>query len=141
MSDSDQLTELILEVFPALIKCVHKTVSDSVNGEFSIPQLRILKHISAGVDTAAELAEIQDVSIPAVSKMLDILHERGLVARNYRDGNRKQIFLALTPVGAEMFGRARFAARMEIGKRLTGMSEGECANLTRALNDLKKICL
>ncbi|MGZ3688970.1 MAG: hypothetical protein ACXVBW_11750, partial [Bdellovibrionota bacterium] len=57
-------------------------------------------------------------SLPAISKMVDGLVEKGWIIRTFREGNRKQIFLKLTPQGRARYLKFRAAAQKAIAARL-----------------------
>lgn len=57
-----------------------------------------------GVDTPAELCRSLALDSGAMTRMLDRLEQKGLLARQRSDVDRRQVRLVLTPEGTELVG-------------------------------------
>src|SRR5690242_809645 len=97
---------------------IREEIRSSSHSEFTVPQLRIMDQLVRGLSTAAELAEYQGVSLAAISKMVDGLVERGLVVRQFKSGNRKQIFLFPSTKGKKLYLTFRSLAQRNISLEL-----------------------
>lgn len=84
----------------------------------------------------ADIADDLGVSPPAVTKMADVLAERGLVSREAAAGDRRRLRLALTREGREVVRQARKALEARVGERLAGLSAAEAAEVARGLQVL-----
>lgn len=138
-----ELAERLLDTIPAVMKLLHREMRGSSGTEsgpgFSLPQLRLMAHVKRGAATATELADLQGVSLAAISKLIETMVKKGLLRREYRDGNRKQIFLKLTDRGLAALAEIRSAARTGLLRhveRLPGMSKNALASGLGALSDL-----
>ncbi len=108
----------------------------SAKPEMTVPQHRILAHILGGAQTAAELAELQGVSLPAISKMVEFLVERGYLKREFRSGNRKQVFLHLTPQGRARYQKTRDLAQERLAPTLAQATAQEREVIIKGLQTL-----
>jgi DNA-binding MarR family transcriptional regulator len=104
----------------------------------SMAQFRLLHMVHR--DPERSLADIADdlgVSAPAVTKMLDVLVERGLVRRNASENDRRRVDLALTPDGRDVMRQVRKALEARVAERLAGLAPTEAAALAEALAVLR----
>ena len=67
--------------------------------QFTVPQYRILVHLLDGPLNNGQLAEIQGVSVAAMSRMVDGLVKRDLLKRIEASTDRRQTYLGLTNLG------------------------------------------
>ncbi len=135
-SESD-VAALIFDVVPGVMRGLRRLMRASAQSELSIPQWRVLAHVNRGVSTAADLAELQGVSLAAICKMVDALESRGLIERGHREGNRKQLFIGLSPEGRTLFHRTRKAAERVIVSELAGSTDQERKKIEDGLLLLK----
>lgn len=117
-----EIAALIFDVIPGVMRVLRRVLRASASLDLTIPQWRVLAHVNRGAATAAELAELQGVSMVAICKMLDGLVTRGLLGREHRDGNRKQLFLSLTPAGRALYLKTRREAQRVISDELARTS-------------------
>jgi DNA-binding MarR family transcriptional regulator len=136
-SDSE-IAELILDVVPGTMRVIRRLLREAAKGELTVPQLRILAHVSRNVTTAAELAELQGVSPAAISKMVDALANRGLLLRTRKEGDRKQIFLQLSPKGKSVYAKSRRAARDQIASLISQLKGEDKAQIQAGLEALRE---
>jgi DNA-binding MarR family transcriptional regulator len=90
-------------------------VLERAAGDLTLAQYRVLALISAGDERATLLAGRLAITKPTVSAVVDGLAERGYLAREPVDGDRRAIRLVLTGAGAEALETAEtaMAARLE----------------------------
>src|SRR5690625_2777407 len=77
----------------------------------SYRQMRILKHVKAGVDSGAELGRIFGISAPAVSETIEALVRKGLLRREPHASDRRAVKLVLTAEGITIYQRAEAIER------------------------------
>ncbi|MCA1811897.1 MAG: MarR family transcriptional regulator [Halobacteriales archaeon] len=109
-------------------------------GDLSMPQFRFLNLLAKETDRGlGDIAEDLGVSPPALSKLVDGLVERGLVARSADASDRRRLSLATTPSGAKLV--AGFRAQLEEGlaQRLAALPARSQASIVAALRDLQPI--
>jgi DNA-binding MarR family transcriptional regulator len=109
-------------------------------GDLSIPQFRFLSILAKEPDRSlGDIAEELGVSPPSLSKLVDGLVERGLVARTSDAADRRRLSLAITPSGGKLV--AGFRAQLEEGlaPRLAALPARTQATLAAALRDLQAV--
>ncbi|MGH8959473.1 MAG: MarR family winged helix-turn-helix transcriptional regulator [Acidimicrobiia bacterium] len=89
--------------------------------------------------TGSELAEALGVSRPAITRMVVILEEAGLVKKldNALDG--RSVVVRLTPAGRRVVNKARANRVRAMASRLRGRSERELAQLAQGLRILEEM--
>ncbi len=78
-------------------------------GDLTLAQYRVLALVSAGDERASLLAGRLAITKPSVSAVVDGLVERGCLAREPVDGDRRAIRLCITPAGATALQTAESA--------------------------------
>ena len=95
----------------------------------SVEQFHILRHIRRGSGSVSELAEVRQISRPAISQAVDVLVDKGLILRSQSDTDRRYIRLELTPDGDRLLNAifeknrawmARQNGRTQRGRKRTG---------------------
>lgn len=99
----------------------------------------VLARLDAASRTAAELAAIERVSPPSMSKSVGVLVERGFVRRDADPDDGRQSILSLTPDGEDFLARQRQARDDWMTERLEGLTEEERAVLERATVLLNRV--
>jgi DNA-binding MarR family transcriptional regulator len=88
--------------------------------------------VFGGPQPVTTLARAEQVSPPAVTKMVDALVAAGLVRRERSATDRRVVLVAATPAGRRLIERGR-AARVEaVAALLDGSSAADLAALRRA---------
>ncbi len=105
--------------------------------EISVEQFHVLRHISKGVCSVSDLAEVKQISRSAISQAVDILVARELVARRPDDADRRCITLELTPAGVEMLRAISQANRAWMAEKLAGLDEAALQSSLNALETLQ----
>jgi DNA-binding MarR family transcriptional regulator len=88
--------------------------------------------VFAGPQPVGRLARLEQVSSPAITKMVTALEEAGLVAREHATDDRRSVLVSATPAGRRLMDRGRAARIRELARILDGLSERDQATLRRA---------
>lgn len=88
----------------------------------SLAQFRILELVSRGTERSTHIATRLATSKPAVTMVVDGLVAAGLMTRGSREGDRRVVVLALTPLGEEALAKAERAYRDRIEPLLSEIS-------------------
>jgi DNA-binding MarR family transcriptional regulator len=90
-------------------------VMERAAGDLTLAQYRVLALVSAGDERATLLAGRLAITKPSVSAVVDGLAERGYLAREPVDGDRRAVRLCLTRAGAHALAAAEgaMAERLE----------------------------
>lgn len=107
--------------------------------DITIEQFHILRHIRKGITSASELAEVKQISRPAISQAVELLVGKGLIARQTNVEDRRYIQLALTPDGSDLLDGIFLENRAWMLEKLAPLSEEELDRLTAAMETLKRV--
>ena len=110
---------MITEVIPSLMQAMRQEIRGYVKDEISVPQFRVLARLSAKPANNGELADWVGVSLPAMSRMVDLLFKRGLVERNVPSSDRRQVNISLTSKGERFHQQAKVAGRKIFERKLS----------------------
>ncbi|NPV70127.1 MAG: MarR family transcriptional regulator [Firmicutes bacterium] len=140
MFDPRDCARQIMEVVPAAMRSIRAEMRRQCENQLSVPQFRTMAylHRQPGASLAA-VAEHIGVTPPAMSRMVDRLVERGLVARQSHPDSRRQLTLALTPHGAAMFEAARARTHDRIAGMLGTLAAEDLASIESALTLLARV--
>ena len=134
MANDQALAKLLLEVVPHTMHGIRREMRELAKNELTVAQLRTLAHLHNGLNTTSDIAEYLGVSMPAMSKMIDILSLRGLVTRETNPEDRRHIHLTLTSAGTKVFLNVRKASQHRVSeqiKNLTGKRKRNLASRSR----------
>ena len=102
----------------------------------SYRQMRILKHVNAGVTSATEMGRIFGVTAPAISETLESLVKKKLLVRKAHETDRRVVKLALTKKGEQLNARAEEAERTLAAEVLAPLSSKEIRTLQKLVTKL-----
>ena len=80
------------------------------------------------------LAELEQVSAPAITKMVSALELAGLARRERSETDRRVVLVSATPVGKRLLERGRAARVRAIAALLGDATEAELQTLRAASN-------
>jgi DNA-binding MarR family transcriptional regulator len=109
-------------------------VLERAAGDLTLAQYRVLAMVSAGDERASLLAGRLAITKPSVSAVVDGLVERGYLAREPVDGDRRAIRLRITTEGT----KALEAAEAAMAERLEPLVEA-LGDQARFVEDLDQI--
>lgn len=109
-------------------------------GDLTITQLSALTSLDmAGALTPRELADVERVQPPTMTKIVAKLEDRGLVQRSPHPTDGRQVILAATEAGRAVMAEHRRARDAWLSKRLAGLTAEEREVLRRAADILHRI--
>src|SRR5829696_519962 len=92
-------------------------------GEITVTQVSALQTLdAAGALSPRELAEVERVQPPTMTKIVAKLEERGLVLRTPHPSDRRQVVLAPSPLGRALTAEYRRARDEWLAGRLAGLT-------------------
>jgi DNA-binding MarR family transcriptional regulator len=100
----------------------------------TLAQYLVLEAIAEGQAVGVELARRAAVSQAAVSQLLAVLEDAGLVTRARHGDDRRRFVLALTDRGGRVLRSARSELRRELSALLDGLPPHEADALARSLD-------
>ncbi len=137
---SEATIDRFWETVPPVWNRIRGTVRGIASGRhgLGVEQFHVLRHLRAGVSSVSALAEARQISPPAVSQAVDILVERGLVARSRDEEDRRCVRLELTPRGNRLLAGIFARNRLWMKERLAGLDTADHECIRRALGLLGK---
>ncbi|MGY0005785.1 MarR family winged helix-turn-helix transcriptional regulator [Micromonospora sp. I033] len=109
-------------------------------GDLTVTQLSALTSLKlAGALTPRELADIERVQPPTMTKIVAKLEERGLVQRTPHPTDGRQVILAATEGGRAVLDQFERARNEWLASRLAALTEEERDTLQRAAEILQGI--
>ena len=109
-------------------------------GDLTVTQLSALTSLNlAGALTPRELADVERVQPPTMTKIVAKLEERGLVQRTPHPTDGRQVILAATEGGRAVLDQSERARNEWLATRLAELTEDERETLRRAADILQGI--
>jgi DNA-binding MarR family transcriptional regulator len=92
-----------------IIARLARVLECNIAAGLTLPQYRVLGLLAGGDERATLLANRVAVAKPTLTSIVDSLHERGFVAREIPDGDRRAVRLSITAAGRVELRRAAAA--------------------------------
>lgn len=109
-------------------------------GDLTVAQLSTLTSLQVGgALTPSELADVERVQPPTMTKLVAKLEERGLVRRSPHPTDRRQVILSIAEPGQELLGQLERARNEWLTQRLAELDEEEREILRRAAEILYRV--
>ena len=109
------------------------------NFDISVEQFHILRFIRRGHGSVSELADVRNISRPAISQGVDALVNRGLVTRTQSKEDRRYVELELTPEGNDLLDSVFQDTRDWMKESLEQFSQEELDLAVHGMDVLKKM--
>ncbi len=101
--------------------------------DLTFSQYITLKKLAAGTAGVTDLARAAEVNPSAMTRLLDRLEAKGLVARSADPADRRALNIQLTDAGLAIWQDVNKCGERVRERAMTGMSEAEREQLTRLL--------
>jgi DNA-binding MarR family transcriptional regulator len=88
--------------------------------------------VFAGPQAVTKLAELEQVSAPAITKMVTALESAGLAKRKRSESDRRVVVVSATPAGRRLLERGRAARVKAIAVLLADANQAELQTLRAA---------
>ncbi len=135
--DSQRAARELLHVTMLVMRSVAAELRRS---DLAVPpaQLGTLMRLSGGPCTVSELARHQAVSLPTMSRSVDMLVRRRLLERWIDQGDRRQTLVRLTSEGTRVVTEARRRSEAHVARILADLSVEECGSVVAALDVVER---
>jgi len=98
----------LVEELPSILFAIKQNCDKQQSfDDLTLQQYRLLSCLENSSKSASELAQAFVISVPAVSRMSQLLVQRELVKKESSSADQRQIFLSLTPQGRALFRTCR----------------------------------
>jgi DNA-binding MarR family transcriptional regulator len=144
MPTADAPTELDTAALAARLRLsvtrLARQLRQTADTDLSPTQGSVLATISAhGPLTLGELAERERVASPTVTKVIGVLHDRGLVSKTTDPDDRRFVRVELTAEGAALLERNRARKNAWLARRLRELDADELERLLAATEVLEHL--
>jgi DNA-binding MarR family transcriptional regulator len=137
---SDDAARGLLDVVMLVMRTVAADMRKSPR-PLAPAQMGSLMRIAAGPCTMSDLARFQAVSLPTISKSVDMLVRRGWVERWIDKQDRRQTMARLTPSGKKMLAHIKERTERQVTRTLAPLSPAERVQLVATLNILRRVLI
>ena len=122
-----------------LLRVARRIRTSSVE-ELTPSQLAVLSTVERnGRITIGEIADIEHVKPPSVSKIVAALEHTGFVAREPDDRDRRCVFITATSAGMTYLESVRAAGRTWLASQLAELDDADVRELSAALPALERL--
>ena len=131
------LSENLLDTIPYSIRTIRKLISESLDGTFTLQQIRVLTLISEG-QGLTQIADTLQVSLAAVSKIVSSLSKKKIIIS--KEGvDRRTHVLTLTSQGKNSLEKIKKIVRSKLDIGIADLSKEEHAQLIKGLSILDEL--
>lgn len=133
----DELHRTANLVHSAAVRTLRSIRSVDVGMSLDGPRASLLSVlVFGGPRSVSGLAGIEQVSMPAITKMVTALESNGLVERRQSADDRRVVMVAATPAGKRLLQKGRAARVRAVGRLLADLSPAELRTVRRAAEHL-----
>lgn len=130
----------VLATVPVVMRAIRKEMRCHRPTDLSVPQFRAMGLIYRhGGISLSHVAEHMEITLPTVSRMVDLLVKRGFVVRETSADDRRRLMLRLTDEGSAAYEEADRRTRARLAEALKALSPAERHEVTRAMQALRRI--
>jgi DNA-binding MarR family transcriptional regulator len=124
----------------SLLRAARRLRSQRVNTSATLSQLSALATVwKSGPLSAGEIAAIEQVQPPSMTKILAALEQSGWIERSSHPDDRRQSIIAITPAGQELLAEETRARDEWLAKRLVELSTEDLRKLGAAIEVLDRL--
>ena len=117
-----------------------RQLRQTADSDLSPTQGSVLATISAhGPMSLGELAERERVASPTITKVIGVLHDRGLVSKTTDPEDRRFVRVELTAEGTGLLERSRARKNAWLARRLRELDPDELARIEAATEVLEHL--
>lgn len=136
MRKADPATSALLDVVNLVTQVVWTDLRRS-NESLELTQWATLRRIARGPCTMSELARHKGVSLPTISKSVEMLVRRGWVERWVDTTDRRQTLVRLTGRGRRLLSSCRRRVEDYLQERLSALPAAERHSLATSLQNVR----
>lgn len=119
---------------------VARQLRQTADSALSPTQASVLATVSAsGPMTLGELAEQERVASPTITKVIALLHEKGLVDKVIDADDRRYVRVSLTPSGEALLERTRARKNAWLARQLRHLPPDDLQRLAAATEVLERL--
>lgn len=137
----DQAIDRFWETVPPLWNFVRSHIRATATSRFDITveQFHVLRHVRRGIGSVSDLATAKNISRPAISQAVEVLVQKGLLARVQSEQDRRCWELSLTAAGNALLDSVFQETRSWMKERMGMLTAQELELMAKAMEVMKKM--
>jgi DNA-binding MarR family transcriptional regulator len=138
MATAEDCAQAVLDTVPVVMRSIRSELRSHRNQDLSVPQFRILLFINKNADASiSDVAEHIGLTLPTLSKMIDLLVARQWVTRVPCSEDRRRMQLGLTERGQAMLHEAQKSTRENLALCFAGLSPAQLDQVIQSMHLLQ----
>ncbi len=130
----------VLETVPPVMQFIRTEMRRHRSLNISVPQFRVLTFLERRPGgSLSDVAERVGLTLPAMSRLVDGLVDRGLLTREDSSADRRRMVLRITAAGRDLVRTAREGALTRLAEMLGSLSGDERSEVSRAMDILRPL--
>ncbi|MFI5283797.1 MAG: MarR family winged helix-turn-helix transcriptional regulator [Candidatus Dormibacterales bacterium] len=105
------------------------------DAELTLVQVRVLRRLARRRQALGQLGSELNVAPPSMTRLVDRLEERGLIARQRDDDDRRKVVATLTEKGRRLVGALPFLEGTAIRTAVDRMDAGDRERIAKAIGE------
>jgi len=139
MPTADETAELAGRLRLSITRLARQ-LRQTAESDLSPTQASVLATVSkAGPLTLGDLAELERVASPTITKVITLLHDKGLVEKITDPTDRRFVRASLTPEGQALLERTRARKTAWLARQLQDLSPDDLERLAAATEVLEHL--
>jgi DNA-binding MarR family transcriptional regulator len=140
MPSPRQTAALIIDNVPMLMRLLRTKFREKRSSDLSMVQFRTLAFVDANQGASlSEAASHIGLSLPSMSKLVDVLVRREMLTREMHGEDRRRICLALTGDGKQALDEAYQHTQAYFAEKFALISVDERAQIAAAMDLMKNL--
>ena len=137
-SSSEVCALRVLDTVPVVMRFIRAEMRSKRARGVSVPQFRSMAFLRTNEGASlSQVAEHVGLSMPAMSRLIDGLVRRGLLARDSSESDRRKVTLRLTARGQDMIRAARKWTEQRLAAVLGNLPKDHRSEIAAAMAVLK----
>jgi DNA-binding MarR family transcriptional regulator len=138
--NTEECARELLEVVPLVMRDIRTQVRSRRTPDLTIPQFRTLSYVNrnAGV-SLTQVAEHIGITLPSMSKLIDVLLKKGLLTREEQPADRRRVKLLATPSGVKITEASRQGTMSYLTQKMGNMNADERATIIKAMKEMRSV--
>ena len=138
MATAEDCAQAVLDTVPVVMRSIRSELRSHRTRDLSVPQFRILVYINKHPDASiSDVAEHIGLTLPTLSKMIDLLVARQWVTRVPCSEDRRRMQLGLTERGQAMLSQAVESTRANLAGCFINLNSDQLAQVIEAMHLLQ----
>lgn len=122
-----------------MVTFIRADLANTRQSALSLPQFRVLVHLTEQTRNNRELADLQGVTVATMSRLVDGLVQRSLVTRQKHATDRRQIRLKLSSQGKTLVRSAFQALNTSLTAKISSLTSEERQALDASIDIMMEL--